>query len=312
MRKVFLVSLMVLMVVALVFNVYAGGGKEKEPEKEETKETVEEKDEVPGPAYLQEDITTPELYPGEIFGYAWEGSAEVYKVHVFSRLLWLDSSGKVTGGDLASDYSVSDDALTYKVTLRNGLKWHDGEPLTIEDVTWSVKATLTDLATGGLFKTAFATIIGAEDFMEGNASDIRGMTVSGNTITFKLKHPCSTFPYVLGQWPVLPEHILKNANPKDIYSYESYWAKPVGSGPYMFTEVVKNEYAIMEVFPDYHGKRPGIDKVYMALTGVQMVNLVPNNEIDFFATQDSWCYRVYERLPKLYHVRSTSKITYAI
>lgn len=286
MRKVFLISFMALLTLVLVFNVFGGGGKEEKPEEEKPVEKAEEKDEVPGPDYLQLDITTPELYLGEIFGYAWEGSAEVYKVHVYSRLLWLNSEGKVSGGDLASDYSVSDDALTYKVTLRDGVKWHDGEPLTIEDVTWSLEATLTTSWAGTLFLAAFNTIEGAEEFAAGEADEISGMSVSGNTITFKLKHPCSTFSYVLGQWPILPKHILKNANPKDIYSYESYWAKPIGCGPYMFTEVVKNEYAIMEVYPDYHGKRPGIDKIYMALTGVQMANLVPNNEIDFFATQD--------------------------
>jgi peptide/nickel transport system substrate-binding protein len=232
------------------------------------------------------DITTPELYLGEIFGYGWEGSAEVYKVHVFSRLLWLDNTGKVTGGDLASDYRVSSDALTYTVTLRNGVKWHDGQPLTIEDVAWGVKATLRDSTAGGLFKSAFSTIVGAKEFMEDEAADISGMTVSGNTITFKLERPASTFAYVLGQWPVLPKHILEKANPDDLYSYEPYWAKPIGCGPYMFTEVVTNEYALMEIYPDYHGERPGIDKIYMALTGVNMVNLVPNDEIDFFASQD--------------------------
>lgn len=241
---------------------------------------------VPGPDYLQLDITTPELYLDGKFGYAWEGSAEVYKVHVFSRLLWLDSNSKISGGDLASDYKVSADALTYSVTLRDGLKWHDGQPLTIKDVTWSVKATLLDSTAGGLFVNAFRSIVGAKEFAAGTAKEISGMTVSGNIVTFKLSQTSSTFLYVLGQWPILPEHILKAANPTDIYAFQSYWAKPIGCGPYKFVEVVKNEYATMEIYPNYHGKTPGIKKMYMDLTGVNMQNLVPNNKIDFFATQD--------------------------
>ena len=198
----------------------------------------------------------------------------------------LDSKGLVSGGDLASDYSVSTDALTYTVTLRDGLKWHDGEALTINDVTWSVKATLKDSTAGGMFVNAFNNIIGAKEFAAGTATDISGMTVSGNTITFKLKQKCSTFFYVLGQWPILPEHILKNADPTDLYAYTSYWEAPVGCGPYKFSEVVKNEYCTLDAYADYHGEKPGVDQIYFALTGVNMQNLVPNNEIDFFTTQD--------------------------
>lgn len=253
--------------------------------------------EVPGPNYIQLDITTPELYLDGVFGYAWEGSAEVYKVHIFSRLLWLDGAGRVTGGDLASEYSESEDALTYTVTLRDNLKWTDGEPLTVEDVTWGVKATLIDSTSAGIFKSSFGAIAGAKEFLDGSADDIAGMSAEGNTITFKLSQPSSTFLYALGQWPVLPEHILKNADPKDIYNYNEYWKAPIGCGPYKFKEVVTNEYALMEINPDYHGEKPGIPEVYMALTGVLPSTLVPNNEIDFFVTQDPGVISYMEDYP---------------
>ena len=240
----------------------------------------------PGPDYLQLDITGPELYEDSVFGYAWESSAEVYKVHVYSRLLWLDGAGNVTGGDLASDYSVSADALTYTATLRDGLKWHDGVPLTVNDVVWGVKATLRDAVAGPLFKNAFGCIVGASAFSDKSTDDLPGLTVSGNTITFKLEKPSSVFLYVLGQWPLLPEHLFTDADPNDLHGHYPFWSQPVGCGPYMFTEVVKDEYAIMSIYPDYHGPKPGIERIYMALTGVAAETLVPNDNIDFFATQD--------------------------
>ncbi|NLM78762.1 MAG: ABC transporter substrate-binding protein, partial [Ruminococcaceae bacterium] len=265
--------------------------------KDGTSQTTQPTEEIPGPDYLQLDITTPELYLDSIFGYAWEGSAEVYKMHIFSRLLWLDGSGTVTGGDLASDYTVTDDALTYTVTLRDGLKWHDGEDLTVDDVIWSVHAVLKDSTSGGLFTRSFSSIEGAGDYKDGKADTISGVSVDGNTITFKLSQTSSTFLYALGQWPILPEHILKNADPIDLYSYQEYWKAPIGCGPYKFTEVVTNEYAIMEIYEDYHGAKPGIEKIYMALTGVMPVNLVPNDEIDFFATQDPGVISYMEDYP---------------
>ena len=105
MKRGITVIMLLLMAFVLVFTVSAGGRGEEAPptEPDEPAETAAPAAEVPGPDYLQLDITTPELYLGEIFGYGWEGSAEVYKVHVFSRLLWLDNTGKVTGGDLVTE-----------------------------------------------------------------------------------------------------------------------------------------------------------------------------------------------------------------
>lgn len=56
--------------------------------------------------------------------------------YIFDTLVWRDGSGQTIPW-LATEWQVSDDQLTWTFTLRDGVKWHDGQPLTVEDVIFS-------------------------------------------------------------------------------------------------------------------------------------------------------------------------------
>ena len=62
---------------------------------------------------------------------------------VYNTLLRVDESGKYVG-DLAKEWSVSDDGLTWTFKLHDNVKWHDGTPLTAEDVAWAINAVMAD------------------------------------------------------------------------------------------------------------------------------------------------------------------------
>ena len=74
---------------------------------------------------------------------------------MFRSLLLADSSLQETSPDLAESVEVSEDGLTYTITLKDGLKWSDGEALTADDVIWSIdmvqKATRKNSIYPGLF-----------------------------------------------------------------------------------------------------------------------------------------------------------------
>jgi peptide/nickel transport system substrate-binding protein len=56
---------------------------------------------------------------------------------IFSGLMKMDAKGQLVP-DLAEGYTISDDKKTYTFKLRDGLRWHDGEPLTAEDVVYTL------------------------------------------------------------------------------------------------------------------------------------------------------------------------------
>ncbi|WP_048185978.1 ABC transporter substrate-binding protein [Methanosarcina siciliae] len=153
---------------------------------------------------------------------------------VQSTLFKLDSQANLIN-DLATNYTVSSDGLKWTVTIRDDVKFHDGVPLTAEDVAFT-------------FNTAAAGSGSLDLSMLENASAIDNYTVE-----FHLNDPQSTFINKLVALGIVPEHA---------YS-ESYGQNPIGSGPYMFVQWDKGQQVIFEANPDYYGQEPYFKKITM-------------------------------------------------
>jgi peptide/nickel transport system substrate-binding protein len=84
----------------------------------------------------------------DISGTAGQAIPQVLLDNVYEGLVRVDDDGSIVPA-LASDYSVADDGLTYDFTLRDAI-FHDGEPLTVDDVVWSLERVLDDKSTAVL------------------------------------------------------------------------------------------------------------------------------------------------------------------
>lgn len=149
-----------------------------------------------------------------------------------STLLTRDDDLNVVN-DLATGYSVSDDGLTWTVTIRDDVKFSDGSPLAAEDVAYT-------------FETAKAS---------GSVVDLSVMdsatAVDGTTIEFKLAEPRSTFVNQLVALGIVPE-ALHN---------DDYALNPVGSGPYKLVQYDKGQQLIVEQNPYYYGTKSPFTKL---------------------------------------------------
>ncbi|HII92884.1 MAG TPA: ABC transporter substrate-binding protein [Methanosarcina sp.] len=151
---------------------------------------------------------------------------------VQSTLFKKDSNGSLIK-DLATNYSVSDNGLTWTVNIRDDVKFHDGVPLTARDVAFT-------------FNTA-ANSSGKLDLsMLDNA-----VALDNYTVEFKLNDPQTTFIHKLAALGIVPEHAYN----------ETYGEHPIGSGPYRFIEWDKGQQAIFEANPDYYGQKPYFKKL---------------------------------------------------
>lgn len=155
-----------------------------------------------------------------------EADREVSRL-IFSGLMKYDSSERATIDDMGA-LSISEDKTEYTFVVREGLKWQDGEPLTVEDVYFTFHDIIMDPSfPNEILKTNFAGV------------EIEKIGV--DTIKFTLEKPNIFFitNFTIG---ILPQHILGDVEPIDIVQNE-FNKMPVGSGPYMMTEAV-------EAFPD--------------------------------------------------------------
>ncbi len=142
---------------------------------------------------------------------------------LFSTLLKYDYQGKLAP-DLAENFSVSKDGKTYKITLRKNVFWHDGEPLTIDDVLFTIEAVANPDYASPLRATWQSVAVEAS---------------GENELTIKLKTPYANFIENLAFLGILPKHIWTSIQPKN-FALADFNLTPVGSGPYRFVKLQKD------------------------------------------------------------------------
>jgi len=145
--------------------------------------------------------------------------------HIFSGLVSLDTNLQVQP-DLAAGWEVSEDGLTYTFYLRQNAAFHDGRPLTAEDVIYSWERATDPATESETAMTYLGDIEGAADKLSGAADQISGLrAIDDHTLEVRLAAPVVTFMAKLA-YPVTFVVDKNNVNQAD-------WEHdPNGSGPF--------------------------------------------------------------------------------
>jgi oligopeptide transport system substrate-binding protein len=131
---------------------------------------------------------------------------------LYGGLVRLDEELQVVPS-LASEWKISDDGLTYTFTLRDGITFSDGTPITADDVVWTFNHAL-DPSTGGWTGPYYFTLIqGADEMAAGNATEVSGVKkVDDKTVAITIKQPAA---YFLSSLSAGPSKILSHAASAD-------------------------------------------------------------------------------------------------
>ena len=199
--------------------------------------------------------------PVQFFAQPWlnPGLTMSSKV-VFDRLLTADGSLVPGAGQLAESVELSNEGMTVRFTLKEGLTWHDGAPVTAEDVSWSVHTAIKVTAVNSVISNTFRSLAGADAYIDGSADSISGISVDGNSITFDFATLDPNVLITFSQFPPLPKHLLDGVDPTQ-FQQHSFWQFPIGSGPFKLAEVEMNDYARFVPFDNYHGGIAKIDEI---------------------------------------------------
>lgn len=135
---------------------------------------------------------------------------------LFGSLLSYDRENKLRG-ELAETWTSGDDGKTFTVTLRPDLKWHDGEPLTVDDVIYTIGLMKNPRVNSSLSQTW---------------GNITAVKVGERQINFTLPAAYAPFPHAL-TFGIVPKHILASV-PIERLRENSFNREPVGSGPFAF------------------------------------------------------------------------------
>ena len=170
---------------------------------------------------------------------------------IFSGLVHYDGRG-VAQADLAESWGPSADGTLYNVYLRKNATWHDGKPLTSDDVVFTI-----DLMRDG------GTIVPADlqTFWKG----IEVVRLNETTIQFRLPEAFAPFPDYL-TFGILPKHLLEGKKLADIVN-DSLNLMPVGSGPFKFNRlIVENDQILgvaLSAYDGYYLQKPYIQDIVL-------------------------------------------------
>lgn len=165
--------------------------------------------------------------------YAVAAGTKEVMFNVFEGLMKPSPDGDLICA-VADHYKISDDRLTYTFTLRDGVKFHNGESVTADDVVYSIERC-ADTSKGAPLVAAFSNIQSVK------AAD-------DHTVVITLKQPDSEFL----------SYLTTAIIPKD---YNQQATAPVGTGPFKFVSRTAQDTIVLERFDDYWGQKAYLDKV---------------------------------------------------
>jgi peptide/nickel transport system substrate-binding protein len=163
---------------------------------------------------------------------------------------------------LAESWEVSDDALTYTYALRDGLEWSDGEPLTAEDIAWTINTSRE------------------QEWLNHSATTANIVATAIDDLTLELVSSVPDPKLPTMDVYILPKHIWESEAEADIETYDAL--DGVGSGPFVLQDWQSGQSWTMVANPSYWGGEPVIDRVvFRVFTNADaMVAALQQGEID--------------------------------
>lgn len=208
-------------------------------------------------------ITLPEAAPGGIFTEGligsmgrlnpmldWNNSADrdINRL-IFSGLMRFDSHG-LPQPDLADAWGASADGMIYNFSLRQNAFWHDGQPVTSDDVIFTIELIKSS---GSLFPQDIKDLW----------SQVEVKKLNEKTLQIRLPEPFAPF-LDYATFGVLPKHLLETV-PADQLANAEFNLQPIGSGPYKFDRLLTSGGQITGVVlvanADYYIQTPFIEQV---------------------------------------------------
>ena len=177
-------------------------------------------------------------------------------MNIFDRLFEVevqpDGSTEIVNS-LCSGYTLSDDGLTYDFTLREGVKFSNGNPLTASDVLYTFERLLKE---GGANYDIALEVEGADQVLEGKADTLSGFAVKDDLeFTITLAKPNAGFIAELTS-PAMS--VVDAETMETVQNFGSAVEDTIGSGPYKVTEWVVNDHYTLEYNDQYWGEEQDV------------------------------------------------------
>lgn len=203
---------------------------------------------------------------------------------------WAQEGMDGVVGRLAESWEISEDGMTWTFHLRDltNATFHDGTPLTAEDIAWGLNYIAFNEAVSWLYGTYIDEGFGAE-------------AVDDSTVVLQLLEPVN--PDILLNYLnyvfIFPRHIWEEFDADSIYGFEN--REGIGTGPYKLTEWEAGQYMIFDAHDGHVMGRPPVDRIIIQTYATQdsMIQALIAGEIDAIMNLDATTVQTLETIPEI-------------
>ena len=196
-------------------------------------------------------------------------------VELFSGLVTLNTDLELVP-DIAERWEISADGLQYTFYLRPNAKFHDGKPVTAQDFKWSIERAAAPETASPVADTYLNDIVGALDYIKGDATEISGIrVVDDTTLSITVDQPKA---YFLAKLTYPTAFVVDRAT---VEAGGRGWTdNPNGTGPFRLKEYKIGERIVLERNEHFYREPAKVDTILLNLAGGQSMAMYENDEID--------------------------------
>lgn len=199
----------------------------------------------------------------------YSGAPDAEVMQFFDESLLAVDGDFIITDEGAATYRLSTDHKTISITIRDGVNWHDGEPVKASDLLYAYELLGHPDYMGTRYTFMISNVEGMPAYHEGKAESISGIHVSDDDKTITITFKEATPSIMSGIWtsPV-PRHYVGDVTKgevtmEDIVTSSKIRSAPIGFGPYKVTKVVPGESVQYERYEGYWRGMPALESIVL-------------------------------------------------
>ncbi|WP_020007765.1 oligopeptide ABC transporter substrate-binding protein [Salinicoccus albus] len=236
-----------------------------------------------GEGTLNVGLSSDTPFEGTLNFNLYQGNPDFEVISLFDEpLLTMDEDFQFTNeGAMEFEVNEADNSVTF--TMKDGVTWHDGEPLTIQDYVYAYEVIGHPDYPGIRGSTdGFTLLEGYNEYKAGEADEISGIEVIDDQtaeFTYTELAPSLTSG---GFWfYAMPEHHYEGVEIADMAEAPQTRENPLGIGPYQVDSITPGESVVMTKYEDYWRGEPQLDGIELSVVSPSSVaNAMETGEID--------------------------------
>ena len=217
----------------------------------------------------------------------YSGAPDAEIIDLFDEDLLATDGDYIITNEGAAEYEIGEDNKSITLTIKDGVKWHDGEDVKASDLLYAYQLLGHPDYLEDRYTFTISNVVGMPEYHKGETDEISGIEVSEDEKKITINYEIASPSIMAGVWsaPVPRHHVgdlMKDeVTMEDIVASDKIRVNPIGLGPYKVTKIVPGESVLFERFDDYWRGKPNLKSiVFKVVNTSSIVKSVKAGDVD--------------------------------